>query len=320
MVTRRKRGESTKERLGGVFGRTSVDKAAERLKGIRSGNTQFWTPKEGANTIRILPPWRPDGDEFWEEAGSHWSVGPGNKMFYCPNKTNGASCYLCEVVEDLLTSEYEEDLDKASRMKARTSILYNIVDLKEPEVGVQVYRSGVKVFEQLLQYASDSEWGDFTDPDEGFDVVIRRTGEGISTQYSVALKRSPSPIQDPNWLDQLKDLHSLVQFATEAEMKAALEGVEKDTEDEEVDEDEEIGEKLSEPAPVVSRSAQRRLAAQKAPVEEPEEEEKPECFGVEYFQLVDCDDCEFEDDCRILYKVQGKRSSPPRRGASKRRA
>lgn len=164
----------------------------------------YWTPKEGRNNIRILSPYSEAG-VWYLEVPLHYKI--GGKTIVCPNRLpKKGRCYVCEKVKEFRNDKSEELQKLANDLRPKMKVYYNIVDLDHPEAGVQVYGSGVSVFKDLLYYDLDEEWGNITDPDNGYDVILTREGKGLSTQYQIKLKKNSSPIENVVWLDQLNDL------------------------------------------------------------------------------------------------------------------
>lgn len=177
-----------------------------QLSKVKDPGTQrsYWTPKEGRNNLRLLPPYSEAG-VWYLEVPLHYKI--GGKTIVCPNRLPKKSrCYVCEKVKEFRNDKSAELQELANNLRPKMKIYYNIIDLDHPEVGVQVYGSGVSVFKDLLYYDLDEEWGNITDPDNGYDVILTREGKGLSTQYQIKLKKNSSPIENQAWLSQLNDL------------------------------------------------------------------------------------------------------------------
>jgi len=69
-----------------------------------------------------------------------------------------------------------------------------VLDRKEqnPERMVKVLEVGWQIYGQLLAYAKDEDYGPLT----GYDIKIKRTGEGLETEYSVVASPKKSEITD----------------------------------------------------------------------------------------------------------------------------
>jgi hypothetical protein len=82
----------------------------------------------------------------------------------------------------------------ASKFGAKKSIYYNVIVRGEEDKGVQIMRSGIQLYENILSYLYDEEYGDITDIDEGSDITIERSGQGLDTSYNVKIARKTSPL------------------------------------------------------------------------------------------------------------------------------
>jgi len=273
-------------------GKVDMDRIMSRYSQLSSGS--FWTPKEGLNTIRILPPWNDDG-LFYKEAPSHFSVGRENKMFVCALKLGIGACPICEEVGRMIKSNNPDEVRKAEDMRVQLRILYNIIDMDDINSGVQVFSSGPKIFRDILSFFADPDWGDLTDPINGYDIVIERQGSGFNTRYNVRPRKNPSPIPNPDLLDLLQDLDQFVQLPNSDAVKDALgyEGFEPSA----------PARQPSAPQPVTTpkaptpatKEAIKEALAQKA-TEAPADKPKPKCFGKLYDEKT-CGDCEFKEEC-----------------------
>lgn len=208
----------------------SLKKIQKKLRDLERKARKFWKPKEGKNVIRILPPWS-DAETFYKEVPYHWNVTSDKKGFTC-RSVIGKKCYICEVIQELSESSSPADQKRAQDLMATTRMLYNIVDMDNQSAGIQLYASGEKILQELLSHYVDTEWGNFTHYRKGYDVIIHREGTGLSTKYTLRLKRNPSPIADKRWLKELVDLDTVFPIPTYKEQKAAYLG---DLEEEEED-------------------------------------------------------------------------------------
>jgi len=268
----------------------NVDKEREKLEEIKRGGTRFWTPKEGASLIRILPPY--SGEDWYKETWFHFGIGVDRKPIACARRLLDEPCYICEQVDELRKSEDPRDVELPTQIAARRRVFYNIIDLDDVESGVQIFSSGVTIFKDLLMYVADPDWGDITDPEEGYDIVIDREGTGIDTKYNTRAKKNSTPLIDPGLLDELRDLDGMVEILDYEQVKAIYEGEEFLKE-----------EKEKEKEPAKKRKETPSAEIEKVEVEEEGEEieEKP-CFAKDYNELDPvCLSCERRGDCRKAF-------------------
>ena len=265
----------------------NVDKEREKLEEIKRGGTRFWTPKEHSNLIRILPPY--SGEDWYKETWFHFGVGVDRKPIACARRLLDEACYICEKVDELRKSEDPRDVELPTQIASRRRVFYNIIDLDDVESGVQIFSSGVTIFKELLMYVADPDWGDITDPEEGYDIVIEREGTGIDTKYTVRAKKNPTSLIDPGLLDELRDLDEMVEILPYEQVKAIYEG------------EEFVKEEKKEPVKRKKESPSAEIEKVEAEEEGEEIEEKP-CFAKDYNELDPvCLSCGERTDCRKAF-------------------
>lgn len=183
----------------------------------------YWKPKDGNNLIRLLPP-KGVEDSFFLESYYHYNI-EENTALACPKKIENKSCPICEAVDQLFRTKRSEDKELAFKWRAKQRFFYNILDLSDPvnKDKPQVYVSGTMVYEQILAYFADPDWGDLSDPETGHDIVIERIGEKIETKYMVKVKPKPRAI-DKSILDRMTNLNTGVTLLSYEELKAKLQG------------------------------------------------------------------------------------------------
>jgi len=225
----------TKTEKGGMdmddFEKKRVEKAQKKLDDLKSKRKKdYWSPKPGKNSLRILPNWDgdPEGD-FYRETGYHRKLGTArDKSVVCLLREGFDRCPVCEMVRELYKTKNAEDKELAKDVKVQTRILYNIIDLDDASKGVQVWMSGVDVLEQILAYCANPKYGWIPDPENGrnIDVVFtegKNTKSGYN-EYNIQPDPDRSVIADSEWLIQMVDLNSLVKLTPIEEVEVLLGG------------------------------------------------------------------------------------------------
>ncbi len=202
--------------------KVDIDKAKRTKQRLQEESQKvllpLWIPPEKRNKIRILPPWSEDGI-IGHETRWHWNVGPDHKAIPCP-RTIDRECSLCDFVRELR----QQKNPKAQDWYAKKRIYYNLIVRDEQEKGVQLYASGVRVYENLLTYLYDEEWGDITDIEKGRDMILERTGQGKEdTQYTLMPNSSPSPLHPDQeivdkWLESMYNLDTIINYPDDADI------------------------------------------------------------------------------------------------------
>lgn len=168
------------------------EKLAKRRQDIadRSSGGPFLTFKADAITrIRVLPV----GSEVdWAIEIVYFYLGNKIKGYISP-KTVGKKCPVMEAYNELSASKKSEDRELAAKFKPQKKYLVPVIKYKD-EKGGEVADVGAKlcllpggVYQTALDlYLDSEEAGDFTDPESGYDLKIKRTGKGKQdTEYSV---------------------------------------------------------------------------------------------------------------------------------------
>lgn len=191
------------------FDRLKEQQQVIDARNARGGSSvKYFTPKQGMNRVRLLPPWLEDNvqcEDVYKEVSMHFGVGPNGMSFVCSCQ----GCPICEFVERLRNSGDPSDLETSEIIKAKVRYSSNIIDLDDPiytEKDVQEYRSKMKdptkevpfaVGDskiQLFSYGSDvcgkllrlfnALKLDISDLDHGYNVIIDRSGTGRNTKYN----------------------------------------------------------------------------------------------------------------------------------------
>lgn len=272
---------------------TSLDKVRQRRKEAAEEaerrKAKYWKIKPGRNVVRFAPPWE-GSDEFYKAFGQHYNLGPDGKQppVYCPEQTVGKSCPICEGIRMMYRGADEETQKLLKKMSSTPRFYVNLIDRKDEEKGVQVGEIPRTLMEDIWKKMVDDEIGigDVTDPENGYDLIIDRTGEGIGTKYTVEVARKPSKL-DKKYLADIVDLEKFVKIESYENLKLIYEG--KST------------------GPVVTSSSPAALPGPVAStsdavdaeftVTEPSAPGLPACFGSFSEDNAKCLDCAECDDC-----------------------
>jgi hypothetical protein len=197
----------------------------------KAGQYKFWKPiKNGKYVIRFLPSNESDG-LFYKATAQHKI---GDNYYFCP-KVEGETCPICEYYKKLWDVGTDSAIALARDIKPRKQYLYNIIvkmELEKPYPNpnqVQVYMSGKKLYDKLMDYFFDNEYGDLTDVEGGYDFTLEKDdGEGGFPSYDKSKpKKNASPLAETesdieSILAGVKDLGKEVEYKTYDELKQTL--------------------------------------------------------------------------------------------------
>lgn len=180
-----------KEKKGGVM--TTREKMIQRKKDMekRQGGGGMIYPKEGTTRVRI------------KSRGADEELGLEVIQFYLGPKEGGIispasfdePCPFMEKYQELKNSDDEDDKALASKLVPRRRYIVAVLGYKDTK-GKEVDTDRIDkpmmiprgVYQDIIDlYLDEEDWGDMTDPVEGYDIKITRTGSGkTDTTYSVA--------------------------------------------------------------------------------------------------------------------------------------
>ncbi len=187
----REAAENAKKNLV-KYGAYSEEAAKTEQTELDKGGGDFFKFEVGKNIMRFLPP--PEGCSspfmiVWQ----HFVQLPGMSKaasFNCPLKMLGKPCPVCQKVSALRATGNPADYDLAGDYLPKCRVYASAMVRGHEEHGPRVCAFGKTIHEELLSIRED---GDFTDPLEGFDIVITRVGTGKNdTEYSVKASRDNS--------------------------------------------------------------------------------------------------------------------------------
>lgn len=174
-------GKSLKERL--------KKKLEDQKSKKQSGAIRFI--KDGENLrVRIL--FMGEEEEFIQETIQFY-LGSEIKGVISPESL-GEPCALMEAYNEFKNSDDDDEKELANKFSPRKRYLAFCVIYKD-DMGKEVDEENspkfllltAGVYQEILElYFDENEWGDMTDPINGYDIKVSRTGKGkLDTEYSV---------------------------------------------------------------------------------------------------------------------------------------
>jgi hypothetical protein len=185
-----------------------------------------YTPIQGENSLRILPPSWENAPHYGYDAWVHYQVGPDRGSVLCNFKMLQTACPICE---DRARAERARDEDLARELKPTRRVCVFIINRKDEAQGVLVWSMAYTIDRELAKASKDRSTGQYyfiDDPENGYDIYFDRAGDGLMTKYSgVALSRRPSSIP-PHILEWLEDhkLPDVLRHRSYDEVKRLYEG------------------------------------------------------------------------------------------------
>jgi hypothetical protein len=176
----------------------TFDRNEDNLK----GGTYFYFLKKGRTVLRVLPPYSERG--VWFEQVNEYNFNFPDRSFKslnCP--VRGEEDPVADFCNELMQSEDEKMLERAKSIRPRAKFLFNVVVLSDPngntaDGGVKVLKAGTIVKRALLDADCDVQggYGDITNLKTGFNITIKREGEGLNTVYTATCFRERTDIRE----------------------------------------------------------------------------------------------------------------------------
>lgn len=172
-------------------GMSTKEKMLARKKALESkgGGSGLVFPKEGVLRIRLKSPG--DDQELGYEVVQFYIPGVGG--FISP-ATFDEPCPFMEKYQELKNSKDDDDKELAKTLVPRRRFIIGGIIFKDDkgnEVDYEGQDKGVLIAGSIYQdiidlYLDEDEAGDMTDPINGYDIKITRSGSGrFDTTYSV---------------------------------------------------------------------------------------------------------------------------------------
>tara|TARA_B100000073_G_C23629323_1_gene531911 strand:- start:194 stop:976 length:783 start_codon:yes stop_codon:yes gene_type:complete len=205
----------------------AIRKKLGQLNGQNSKKNAMWRPEEGSETtIRLLAYPNNDGQPF-KELMFYYNIGnnPGLLAPYQFDKPDP----IQELITKLRDEGTKESYELAKKLYPKMRCYAPVIVRGEEEKGVRLWAFGKTVYQTLLNYMLDEDYGDITDPIEGRDVRVSCTknpGQQWATT-DVRPRGKDSPLsedssQSKKWLDNIPDVNDLFELKSYEDLEKII--------------------------------------------------------------------------------------------------
>lgn len=288
-----------------------VSKLKEKFERKSSDRGNRMELKDGDNELRILPPsleYLADSvDYIGYEYLIHYNLGSEDdkQAEVCPKTFGkGPKCPVCEAVSKLYRLNTPEDKALAGTIRAKKRHIFNVIDLREPDKGIQIMETGPKIYESIVVFVTNPKWGDLLDLDKGRNITITKTDAKKSGTGYIEYSVAPDPTQESireklpkEFKTAIAGLQKSIPVAKSYDdLKAILEGEPVSS----------APVKDQRPEVVTNVSAGPSAAVSEKPApsvqQEIKVEKNPVCFGKDYGpRKEECTKCAVKSDCRTEF-------------------
>lgn len=170
--------------------RSARDRAEKHTSGFDSTSikipegVKLFKLEKGTMFIDIIPyvvgrgnPFADKGEVHYERTFFvHRGVGPGGDSYICLKKTLNERCPVCEH-RAKLAKDPDADEQLVKDMAPRERQLFNVINRKDRDAGIQLWDVSYHLFGKLLDAriqsdAADESWAMFHSPTEGLTLVL----------------------------------------------------------------------------------------------------------------------------------------------------
>ena len=205
----------------------AIRKKLNKLQTSTQRTSNLWRPEPGKNQIRLVP-YQYNKDNPFTEMYFHYNVGKRNHL---SPTTYGEADPILEFAERLRNTGSSDDFKLAKQLTPKMRVYAPVIVRGQESEGVKLWGFGKQVYQELLQFIADPDYGDITDMTSGRDVVINFTpgdGPGNYAKTGILVKPSVTPAtEDSNIADKIingqVDLFDIYKKKSYDELKGILE-------------------------------------------------------------------------------------------------
>ena len=208
-----------------------ISLALKRFSSLQNNTKKsdsIFKPANGKSQVRIVP-YKFNKDIPFIELYFHYNI--NNKTYLSP-MSFGRPDPIVEFAEKLKSTGDTDDWKAGKKMEPKLRTFVPVIVRGKESEGVKFWGFGKTVYQDILGYIADPDYGDITDPNTGRDIVLEvMSAEESNASYpttTIRVKPATSKLADsPETIQQLldgqKEITELYQELSYAELKSVLE-------------------------------------------------------------------------------------------------
>lgn len=166
------------------------------LQNTTSTKDNLWKPEPGKTQIRIVP-YKFNKENPFIELYFHYGL--GNKIYLSP-VSSGKPDPVEKFSSKLKSTGNKEDWILGKKLEPKMRTYAPVIIRGRESEGVKFWGFGKTVYEEILGFMTDPDYGDITDPISGRDIVVEKiTPAEAGNQYGkthIRVKPNTTPITD----------------------------------------------------------------------------------------------------------------------------
>ena len=184
----------------------AIKKRLTQLTSQTNKTSNLWKPQPGKNQIRIVPYAHCKENPFIE-LFFHYEIG---QRSYLSPMSFGRPDPIEEFAEKLKAGGNKDDWKLGKKLEAKMRTFVPVIVRGQEKEGVKFWGFGKTVYQELLTFIADPDYGDIADPTTGRDIVVTfKTAEETGKAFpstSIMVKPNQTPIsEDTDVIDSVKN-------------------------------------------------------------------------------------------------------------------
>ena len=208
-----------------------ISLALKRFSSLQTNTKKsdsIWKPANGKSQIRLVP-YKFNKDNPFIELYFHYNI--NNKTYLSPISF-GRPDPIVEFAEKLKRTGDTDDWKAGKKMEPKLRTFAPVIVRGKESEGVKFWGFGKTVYQDILGYIADPDYGDITDPHTGRDIVLEVvSAEESNAAYpttTIRVKPAVSKILDDSQavtdlLNAQKEITDLYSELSYDELKSVLE-------------------------------------------------------------------------------------------------
>lgn len=208
-----------------------ISLALKRFSSLQNNTKKsdsIWKPANGKTQVRIVP-YKFNKDIPFIELYFHYNI--NNKTYLSPISF-GRPDPIVEFAEKLKRTGDTDDWKAGKKMEPKLRTFVPVIVRGKENEGVKFWGFGKTVYQDILGYIADPDYGDITDPLTGRDIVLEvMSAEESNASFPTTTirvkptvtKLSDDPATIQSLLENQKEITELYSELSYAELKGVLE-------------------------------------------------------------------------------------------------
>jgi len=207
----------------------NLDAIRNRLSGLKNSSNRtsnIWKPEPGEHQIRIVPYVHNRENPFIE---LHFHYNLGKKSMLSPSSF-GRPDPVLEFAKKLQQAGDKENWVAGKKLEPKMRTYVPVIIRGQESEGVKFWGFGKQIYQELLSFIADPDYGDITDLQEGRDVVVTvKSAEEAGKSYAettIRIKPKQTPATENDLvIEKIKNQPDIIELYPEPtyeELKSQL--------------------------------------------------------------------------------------------------